>query len=184
MERPNLHLCIDRVVPMEHKIKAAELARKENRNNEPKRPRLLAGASIHPVKMALLAGKKWQPGRTLTVAFLDGSKTQQAKVIEKAQEWCKYANMKLRFNAGASPEIRISFQADPGSWSAVGTDCFVTEAFPKDQPTMNFGWLTDDTRAASAGTCLRCTPISAARPTIGPRRKLTSTSFRSTRWTN
>ncbi len=145
MERSDLHLCIDRVVPMEHKIKAAELARKENRGNEPKRPRLLSGASIHPVKMALLAGKKWQPGRTLTVAFLDGSKTQQAKVIEKAQEWCRYANMKLKFNAGASPEIRISFQADPGSWSAIGTDCFVTEAFPKDQPTMNFGWLTDDT---------------------------------------
>jgi hypothetical protein len=57
MEGSNLHLCIDRVVPMEHKIKAAELVLKENRNNEPKLPRLLAGASIHPLKMALLAGK-------------------------------------------------------------------------------------------------------------------------------
>src|SRR5262249_13150903 len=32
-----------------------------------------------------------------------------------------------------------------GSWSAVGTDCLVAEEFPKDHPTMNFGWLEDDT---------------------------------------
>jgi hypothetical protein len=145
MQKPDLHLCIDRVVPMEHKVKAAELARKENRNNEPRRPPLLFGASIHPVKMALLTGKKWQPGKNLSVAFLDGSKTQRAKVIEKAKEWCNYANIKLNFNGGASPIIRISFQADPGSWSAIGTDCLVANVFPTDQPTINFGWLTDET---------------------------------------
>ena len=93
MQKPDLHLCIDRVVPLEHKVKAAELARKENRKNEPRRPPLLFGASIHPVKMALLTGKKWQPGKTLSVAFLDGSKTQRAKVIEKAKEWSSYANI-------------------------------------------------------------------------------------------
>jgi hypothetical protein len=42
-------------------------------------------------------------------------------------------------------EIRISFSADPGSWSAVGTDALVTEYFPKYQPTMNYGWLRNDT---------------------------------------
>jgi hypothetical protein len=45
-------------------------------------------------------------------------------------------------------EIRISFQADPGSWSAVGTDALVESYFPKYQPTMNFGWLEDNSADA------------------------------------
>jgi hypothetical protein len=40
----------------------------------------------------------------------------------------------------------VSFGADPGnSWSAVGTDALVERYFPRHQPTMNFGWLEDDT---------------------------------------
>jgi hypothetical protein len=27
----------------------------------------------------------------------------------------------------------------------VGTDCLVASYFPEHQPTMNFGWLKDDT---------------------------------------
>ena len=146
MEKLNLYLCIDRVVPMQHKVKAAELARKENRANEPRlKIPSSAGVSVHPAKLALVTGKKWQNGKTLRVAFLDGSQTQKSKVQGKAQEWCTFANIKFKFNAGANAEIRISFQADPGSWSGVGTDCLLPDAFPKDQPTMNFGWLTDDT---------------------------------------
>jgi len=144
MKRPELKLCIDRVIPMEHKPIAAELARKENRHNEPD-IHLLPGVTISPSKIALFTGKKWQPGKTLGVAFMDGSKFQKAKVIEKASEWMKYANVKFKFNAGSKAQIRISFEADPGSWSAVGTDCLVKQAFPKDEPTMNFGWLTDET---------------------------------------
>src|SRR6185312_5480739 len=45
-------------------------------------------------------------------------------------------------NGGASAEVRVSFTSDTGaSWSAIGTDCLSKEAFPKNQPTMNFGWL-------------------------------------------
>jgi hypothetical protein len=138
-------LCIDRVVPYHHKTKAAEIAVKENPVNKPAMPRLPGGASIHPAKLALLTGKKWAKGKTLGVAFLDGDSVQRQKVMQHAQEWCAFANIKFKFNAGSKAQIRISFQADPGSWSAVGTDCLVTESFPKDQPTMNFGWLTDDT---------------------------------------
>ena len=144
MKRPDLHLCIDRVVPMEHKPVAAELARKENRRNIPDL-KTLPGVSISPSKIALFTGKMWQDGKTLGVAFLDGDKFQRDKVIEKAKEWTKYANIKFNFNAGKNAQIRISFQADPGSWSAVGTDCLLTQAFKKDEPTMNFGWLTDST---------------------------------------
>ncbi len=41
-------------------------------------------------------------------------------------------------------EIRISFSADDGSWSALGTDALITRFFPPFQPTMNYGWLEDD----------------------------------------
>jgi hypothetical protein len=95
--------------------------------------------------MALETGKRWKPGQTLGVRFLDGSVKQRAKVEEKAKEWLAHADVKFDFEAGKSAEIRISFSADPGSWSAVGTDCLVTEYFPKTEPTMNFGWLRDDT---------------------------------------
>ena len=39
----------------------------------------------------------------------------------------------------------IPMLADPGSWSAVGTDALIERYFPPYQPTMNFGWLKDDT---------------------------------------
>jgi hypothetical protein len=98
--------------------------------------------------MALFTGKMWpKTGRTLGVRFLDGSKTQRKLAQKYANEWSLFANVVFKFNAGASAEIRVSFQADPGSWSAVGTDCLSAGDFPKKEPTMNFGWLKDDTDA-------------------------------------
>jgi hypothetical protein len=41
-------------------------------------------------------------------------------------------------------EVRISFYADAGSRSAVGRDALNTSSFPVHQPTMNFGWVRDD----------------------------------------
>src|SRR5262249_3879634 len=113
----------------------AEIAFAENPKNRPKLPGLMAGASAHPAKIALLAGKKWFNAKALSVVFLDGSKTQKAKVRQHAETWSTYANLRFNFNGGSKSEIRISFRADPGSWSAVGTDCLVAEEFPKDHPT-------------------------------------------------
>ncbi len=105
----------------------------------------MAGVSFHPLKMAIQTGKKWANGRTLGVRFLDGSSTQTGKVIDHARVWSKYANISFDFNAGQNAEIRISFQADDGSWSAMGTDCLHRPTFPLNEPTMNFGWLRDNT---------------------------------------
>jgi hypothetical protein len=143
-------ICFDRVIPLSLKSKAAALAVKENPANGPRpfqmmTPAISAGVSVHPMKMALFTGKRWKPGRTLGVRFLDGTKTQRSKTEHFAQEWLDYANVKMAFNAGPKAEIRISFQADPGSWSGVGTDCLLQDAFPPKEPTMNFGWLRDDT---------------------------------------
>jgi lysophospholipase L1-like esterase len=41
--------------------------------------------------------------------------------------------------------VRIAFQKGQGSWSAIGKDALDEGYFPKSDPTMNFGWLEDDT---------------------------------------
>jgi len=108
-------------------------------------PALNAFDPVSVFRMAVINQKKWETGHTLRCRFLDGDPFQQKKVQEKAQIWGDYANIKIAFGSDANAEIRISFSADPGSWSAVGTDCLVSSYFPKYQPTMNFGWLRDDT---------------------------------------
>lgn len=142
------HLCVDRIVPLELKRRAAQRSIEVNPENDPEpmlRKMKRMGASVHPLKMALETGKRWKRGQKLRIKFLDGSATQRAKVREHASEWLEYANIKFDWAGGAQAEIRISFTADPGSWSAVGTDCLLTDYFPKKDPTMNFGWLRDDT---------------------------------------
>jgi len=106
---------------------------------------LSANDPVTVARMAVINLKKWDNGRTLRCRFLDGDDFQQGKVKEKAAIWQNYANITFSFVTDPDAEIRISFQADPGSWSAVGTDCLVSDYFPQYQPTMNYGWLRDDT---------------------------------------
>ena len=102
----------------------------------------------HPItvaRMAIINQKQWENGHTLRCRFLDGDDVQKQKVTDNARRWEDYANLQLNFGDDPDAEIRISFQADAGSWSAIGTDCLITDYFPQYQPTMNFGWLKDDT---------------------------------------
>jgi hypothetical protein len=102
----------------------------------------------HPItvaRMAIIVQKQWDNGHRLRCRFLDGDDLQRQKVMDNARKWENYANVQLNFGDDPEAEIRISFQADSGSWSAIGTDCLVTAYFPQYQPTMNFGWLRDDT---------------------------------------
>jgi hypothetical protein len=138
--------CVDRVIPYHRKDAAAEAALRENPANHPRMPRLLPGVSQHRAKISMLVGKRWRTGRILRVRFLDGSRFQRERVRRIARRWCDHANLILDFDAGKEAEIRISFAFDRGSsWSAVGTDCLDARTFPGSQPTMNFGWLDDDT---------------------------------------
>ncbi len=146
-KRRMIHMCCDRILTGMQKIKAMELATKENPDNGPPPPpkKKLFGASSRaaPMKMALEAGKKWADGRTLGVYFMDGSAIQKDKVQAMAKKWESFANIHFDFSASkAVAEIRISFVADSGSWSYIGTDCL---GIAKNEPTMNFGWLRDDT---------------------------------------
>jgi len=143
--KPNLNdlrLCVDRGVPTEHVMDAAVLAMSENNSNEPPPLIMRPGAPVHPLEMALATPKRWNNGRKLKIKFLDGTSTQKRLTQKYAEMWMQFANVGLDFNGGASAEIRISFRKS-GSWSALGTDCLLTNAFPKSDPTMNYGWLRD-----------------------------------------
>jgi hypothetical protein len=124
-------------------MKVAMLAMNENSDNAPPDLVFRPGAVVHPFEMALFTTKKWANGRKIGVRFLDGSKKQKSQTQKYAEVWEQYANINFDFAAKAGAEIRISFR-ERGSWSALGIDCLATEWFPKNKPTMNYGWLTDD----------------------------------------
>jgi len=137
----SIQLCIDRVIPDDYQP-ARSMA--ERATFERVLPDVDA-SDVHATRAAIVFAKKWPIGTTLKCRFLDGGPKQRRKVEEKARLWEEFANVKLRFTRRHDEHIRISFTADPGSWSAVGTDCLVERYFPRYQPTMNYGWLRDDT---------------------------------------
>lgn len=146
--KPVIHMCCDRILTGAQKLRAMQAALAESPHNAPPkmafRRKLMGVSSMEaPAKMALQTGKKWADGKTLGVYFMDGSSTQKARVKAHAQHWEKFANIKFNFAATkAAAQIRISFVADDGSWSYIGTDCL---GIAKSEPTMNFGWLRDET---------------------------------------
>jgi hypothetical protein len=89
------------------------------------------------MELALTIEKRWGPGRTLRVKFLDGDAAIQTKVKAYAEEWEHHATVDLEFVDSGDAEIRITF-LQSGSWSYLGTDNLV---IPPNEPTMNFGWL-------------------------------------------
>lgn len=95
-------------------------------------------------RLALVTKSMWQKGTTITISFLDGSSIQKAKVKKYARYWISKAGTNIKFNfiSGKTGTVRISFIADPGSWSVIGTECLTV---PVTSPTMNFGWLRNDT---------------------------------------
>src|SRR5215213_3166208 len=90
---------------------------------------------------ASIIGRLWEPGRTLQVRFLEGDPALRRRVQEYAEQWNEYANIRFAFVAEGDAEIRVAFVSGDASWSAVGTDALY---FPKQAPTMNFGWLTPE----------------------------------------
>jgi Matrixin len=148
---PQLCICFDRIIPdsLHPALAATRNATVEHHRRELTARVRVTGldpsAVMHVERMAVALTKKWENGRGLKCRFLNGSSTQRKRVEAKAHMWEQYANIKLNFVTTNDAEIRISFGADAGSWSAVGTDCLVEQYFPRHQPTMNYGWLKDDT---------------------------------------
>jgi hypothetical protein len=105
-------------------------------------------ASDSVKKAALVKKAKWKNASTIKIAFMDGTDQQKALVKQYAAEWVtKLADLKFSWVADpANADIRISFKYS-GSWSVIGTTC---QTVPKNQPTMNFGWLTPTVTSAEA----------------------------------
>ncbi len=155
-EFENPRICFDRIIPdaLRSRGGMAEKVMLETvmKTLDIQHPRevlkdLDASNSIRmALKMARPIMKTWPNGSTLTCRFLDGTPTQQERVVANARIWqdCG-ANIKIDFVKTTDEQVRISFTPGQGSWSAVGSDALNQSYFPKFQPTMNFGWLTDDT---------------------------------------
>ena len=138
-------ICFERIIPDElDPERPARQALREYMVASQKRA-LNANEVAHAARMAVIKTKKWPAGTILRCLFLDGSTTMKKKVRAYAHQWEKHANIKLKFVTKAPAEIRISFYADAGSWSAVGRDALNRSYFPLHQPTMNYGWLRDNT---------------------------------------
>lgn len=94
-------------------------------------------------RAALQKSAQWEPGDTITVSFLDGSQLLRERVRKAALKWTApgLANLKLSFRSDTTDTlIRISFKYS-GSWSTIGTTC--KQVTDKSEPTMNYGWLTE-----------------------------------------
>jgi hypothetical protein len=116
-------VCFDRVLPR-------DLYRPRPSDDPNTGPRTRAAFEIR---------KLWPNGSTLHVRFMGGNSSQQNIVKQFAPQWSKHANLKLDFNNALDAEIRIAFE-DDGAWSYIGKDCL---DIPRNQPTMNFGWLDE-----------------------------------------
>lgn len=100
------------------------------------------GTAIYGTGPVAKKNALWQPGTVLHVAFLDGPEELQNRVMQIARQWSNYVNLAFEPAKSNDAEIRVSFQADKGSWSYIGNDAL---SVPKDSPTMNFGWVTMST---------------------------------------
>lgn len=102
---------------------------------------LLLENSLHSDPLsrgAIIASKRWKPGQTLRVHFLEGDRTIHRRVEAIAHQWSQYANIKFNFGNHQKADIRISFQPG-GSWSMLGTDALNQKN--QSAATMNYGWL-------------------------------------------
>ena len=58
-------------------------------------------------------------------------------VREIAPEWTRHANLDFEFTDDPRAEIRVTFDANDGAWSYVGTD---NSSIPLHAATLNLGW--------------------------------------------
>jgi len=79
---------------------------------------------------------------------MGGTPAQQALAKEQAQWWTQHANLTFDFNNAPDAEIRVTFNSSDGAWSYLGTDC---KSIPRNQPTMNLGFMDGGTAGHEFG---------------------------------
>ena len=123
-----------------------------------KDPINLQNQNVHIARAAFLKGKNWKNGSTIKIAFIKDSFTfnnqiiknsgytpDKAKWVQKIVEKYLLPNINLSFTWDVdiqNSDVRISFVPEMGAFSELGTDALTV---PKDQTTLNLGWLDNDT---------------------------------------
>ena len=69
-----------------------------------------------------LSGNQWVNGSNIRIRFMDGSQAQQDMLRQFAPIWTEHANLSFEFTDHPRAEIRVTFDANDGAWSYVGTD--------------------------------------------------------------
>jgi serralysin len=108
-------------------------------------------------RAAFLKGVEWNQGQTIRIAFLKSPFSFQGKTLdpqytrEKADfvrrvitsDIAPLVNLKFEWDVDISTsDVRIMFVPRLGAWSYLGTQ---SKSIAKNQPTMNLGWIDDDT---------------------------------------
>jgi Astacin (Peptidase family M12A) len=128
---PRPHVCFDRILPRELFKPQDTTAARGGRTR-----------AISPI------GKTWMNGSTLHVRFVGGTPAQRANAQKQAGWWEAVANLKFVFDDSPQAEIRITFDANDGAWSYVGTDA---KGIPLNEATMNLGFEDGGTAAHEFG---------------------------------
>lgn len=122
-------ICFDRILPQDMNEPAFE-------------------APHSSLEAVVVVGKLWPNGSTLRIRFMEGPAEQRQLAMEQAAWWAQHANLRFVESDDLDSEIRITFDANDGAWSYVGTDC---RNIPQDQATMNLGFQDGGTSAHEFG---------------------------------
>ena len=126
--------------------------------------RSISKAEYHKMQAAFLKGYEWDQNATIKIGFLQQTytddsgqnidpnySTYRANFVKTVVDNHIAPLVNLRFKWGVDPseaDVRISFTKGPNgspgpSYSYIGAQSTDTR-IPKDNPTMNLGWLDDD----------------------------------------
>lgn len=131
------------ITPSQYKQMAQQQLKKQGL-----RGKLSVGKESRKLRASFKVASIWKQPE-IKIAFVDGSPKQKKWVMKMVQKDLEPIVNKLKFTWNVpvqQADIRISFALKGQAWSTVGTDA---KLVPSPQPTMNFGWLDDDTQYGS-----------------------------------
>ncbi len=157
-------MCVTKTLPLHLVPLATKHAIEENVDNAPDSSTVI-DALVHglkppegekvehpegmgmPLEAMLYTKKRFAPGRELKVGFFpepELTPTLRKRIHQKGEELEDLFNLRYKWVGTQTDiaDVRISVTYDAGSWSYLGPDIF---AIPKDQPTLNMGWIREDT---------------------------------------
>ena len=142
--------CIDKYPKTKQFITNAQIMKEAKQviKKQGLKGKLSASKVYKKLKASFRVDSIWDTDKypVLNIYFMDGSQKQQSWVRSIVTEHIQplLSNLKLNWESSQqNSQIRISFALHGQAWSTVGTDALLV---PITDPTMNLGWLDDDTQ--------------------------------------